>query len=88
MKGQSRFAGWSPGSSWWSPSRRVAAPVATAVPIADDGTRYYQEHTQQETKRLLVLRAKKVKKNRSAIKNCPPGQRRVVAARLGRCIVD
>ena len=66
----------------------VAAPVATAVPITDDGTRYYKEHTQQETKRLLVLRAKKVKKNRSAIKNCPPGQRRVVAARLGRCIVD
>ena len=66
----------------------ISAPVATAVPIDDGGTRYYQEHTQQETKRLLVLRAKKVKKNRSAIKNCPPGQRRVVAARLGRCIVD
>ena len=66
----------------------VAAPVASAVPIGDDGTRYYQEQTQQEIKRLVVLRAKKAKKNRSAVKPCPPGQKRVMSARLGRCIVD
>jgi hypothetical protein len=66
----------------------VAAPVATAVPIGGDDTRYYQEHTKQEIKRLAALRAKKIKKNRTTIKKCPPGQVRVMAGRLGRCIVD
>ena len=65
----------------------VAAPVASAVPIGDDGTRYYKEQTQQELNRLVVLRANKVKKNRSVVKNCH-GQKRVIATRLGRCIVD
>lgn len=65
----------------------VAAPVASAVPIGDGDQRYYKEHTQQELKRLVVLRAKKVKKNHSAVKPCH-GQKRVISTRLGRCIVD
>ena len=45
---------------------RRCCTVAWAVPVGEGGERYYKEQTQQEMKRLVVLRAKKVKKNRSA----------------------